>query len=173
MRWLWNKIASWGSLTTIEVYTNNNGNNVKRILGDSGSSASSKSGEPSYITDKGNSWSFQKIPYVTGVITSFEMNVLMRQGRLYEAQYIRLTGVQSVLFKAAGLRRTHSGLRGNGSVFGNGVCRILWMQKQEKAIGTQAIAGCRSDGKASLCCFDMDYPLPESGEAQQEMMETV
>ena len=84
------QIASWGSLTTVEVYANDNGNSV-RILGGSGSSSSSKSSEPSYITDDVID-EFSRIPYVTGVSPVLEMNVLMRQGA-YEAQYISLTGV--------------------------------------------------------------------------------
>ena len=85
------QIASWGSLTTIEVYANDNGSSVRIVGGSSLSSSSSKSGDTSYITDEVIA-DFQKIPYVTGVSPVLEMNVLMRQGA-YEAQYISLTGV--------------------------------------------------------------------------------
>ena len=60
------QIASWGSLTTIEVYANDNGSSVRIIGGSSLSSSSSKSGDSSYITDEVIA-DFQKIPYVTGV----------------------------------------------------------------------------------------------------------
>ena len=74
------QIASWGSLTTIEVYANDNGSSAVRIVGGSSlSSSSSKSGDSSYITDEVIA-DFQKIPYVTGVSPVLEMNVLMRQG---------------------------------------------------------------------------------------------
>ena len=43
------QIASWGSLPTVEVYANDNGNSV-RILGGSCSSSPSQSSEPSYLT---------------------------------------------------------------------------------------------------------------------------
>lgn len=146
------QIASWGSLTTIEVYANNNGNNV-RILGDSGSSASSKSGEPSYITDEVIA-DFQKIPYVTGVSPVLEMNVLMRQGA-YEAQYIRLTGVSQSYLKQLDLGEGRiPGLRGNG----NGLWKWSFAEfyeckNRKRLLGHRRIAGCGSDGKAGLCCF--------------------
>ena len=78
------QIASWGSLTTIEVYANDNGSSVRIVGGSSLSSSSSKSSEPSYITDDVID-EFSRIPYVTGVSPVLEMNVLMRQGA-YEAQ---------------------------------------------------------------------------------------
>ena len=46
------QIASWGSLTTIEVYANDNGSSVRIVGGSSLSSSSSKSGDSSYITDE-------------------------------------------------------------------------------------------------------------------------
>ena len=81
------QIASWGSLTTVEVYANDNGNSV-RILGGSGSSSSSKSSEPSYITDDVID-EFSRIPYVTGGISGPGNECADAPGA-YEAQYISL-----------------------------------------------------------------------------------
>ena len=85
------QISSWGSLTTINVYSGSSYGNAVVVGGSGGSSSGSKSSDPTYITDDVIG-QFESIPYVTGVSPVLEINVLMRQGA-YEAQYMTLQGV--------------------------------------------------------------------------------
>ena len=81
------QISSWGSLTTISVYSSDSGGMSYRA----GSGGSGKSSEPNYITDEVVE-SFQRLDHVTGVSPVLDVNVVMRQGA-YEVQYLTLRGV--------------------------------------------------------------------------------
>ena len=156
------QIASWGSLTTVEVYANDNGNSV-RILGGSGSSSSSKSSEPSYITDDVID-EFSRIPYVTGVSPVLEMNVLMRQGA-YEAQYISLTGVSQSYLKQLNLGEGRIPAPGEmGMVFGNGVLQRFTNAKTGKGYwDTGELPDVDLMGKPIFVVFDMDAYYQSQG----------
>ena len=71
------QIASWGSLTTIEVYSQSSGGGMQ-MMGAAMSSQNSES-EPNYITDKVIDH-FKRISHVTGVSPVLNMNGVMRQG---------------------------------------------------------------------------------------------
>ncbi len=81
------QISSWGSLTTINVYSGSSYGNAVMI----GGGGSSKSSDPTYITDDVIE-QFGRLPHVSGVSPVLEINVVMRQGA-YEAQYLSLMGV--------------------------------------------------------------------------------
>ena len=107
------QIASWGSLTTIEVYANDNGSLCKIVDGPSLLLPHLVLG-PSYITDEAIA-DFQKIPLCNRGFGT-EMNVLMRQGA-YEPVY-QFNWCQPVLFRTIELRRrTHPGFWRNGNGF--------------------------------------------------------
>ena len=155
------QIASWGSLTTIEVYANDNGSSVRIVGGSSLSSSSSKSGDTSYITDEVIA-DFQKIPYVTGVSPVLEMNVLMRQGA-YEAQYISLTGVSQSYLEQLNLGEGRIPASGEmGMVFGNGVLQRFTNAKTGKGYwDTGELPDVDLMGKPVFVVFDMDaYATP-------------
>lgn len=78
------QIASYGSLTTIDVRPKDTG-------GYSGAGSSSKSSEPLYLTDEIME-KFSKIPHVTGLSPILQLEVVLRQG-VWEANYITLKGV--------------------------------------------------------------------------------
>lgn len=85
------QISSWGSLTTINVYSGASYGNAIVVGGSGGGSSSGKSPDPTYITDEVIE-EFEKLPHVSGVSPVLEVNVIMRQG-VYEAQYVTLQGV--------------------------------------------------------------------------------
>ena len=157
------QIASWGSLTTIEVYANDNGSSVRIIGGSSLSSSSSKSGDSSYITDEVIA-DFQKIPYVTGVSPVLEMNVLMRQGA-YEAQYISLTGVSQSYLEQLNLGEGRIPASGEmGMVFGNGVLQRFTNAKTGKGYwDTGELPDVDLMGKPVFVVFDMDAYYQSQG----------
>ena len=69
------QISSWGSLTTINVYSGSSYGNAVMI----GGGGSSKSSDPTYITDDVIE-QFGRLPHVSGVSPNLEINVVMRQG---------------------------------------------------------------------------------------------
>ena len=81
------QISSWGSLTTINVYSGSSYGGAVMA----GGGGSSKSSDPTYITDDVIA-QFGRLPHVSGVSPVLEINVVMRQGA-YEAQYLSLMGV--------------------------------------------------------------------------------
>lgn len=87
------QIASWGSLTTIDVRSGDSYGQSYAVSiggGSSGMSSGSKS-EPNYITDEVIE-KFSRLEHVTGTSPVLSINVLLRQGA-YEAQYETIQGV--------------------------------------------------------------------------------
>ena len=114
------QIASWGSLTTIEVYSQSSGGGMQ-MMGAAMSSQNSES-EPNYITDKVID-NFKRIPHVTGVSPVLNMNVVMRQGA-YISTYVQLKGVSQSYLEQLELAEGRLPQPGElGLVFGNGVIR--------------------------------------------------
>ncbi len=83
------QIASWGSLTTIEVRSDSMyGGGYSVSIGGGGSDSKT---EPKYITDEVIE-QFTRLKYVDGVSPELSINVLMKQGA-YQAEYMTLKGV--------------------------------------------------------------------------------
>lgn len=93
------QIASWGSLTTIDVRSGDSYGQSYAVSIGGGSSGMSSGGksEPNYITDEVIE-KFSRLEHVTGTSPVLSINVLMRQGA-YEAQYETIQGVGPAYFE--------------------------------------------------------------------------
>lgn len=155
------QIASWGSLTTIEVYGQNSGGGMGMI--GAVSSAQSGEDEPNYITDKVID-SFKRIPHVTGVSPVLNMNVVMRQGA-YISTFVQLKGVSQSYLEQLDLGEGRIPEQGElGLVFGNGVIRDFTNAKTGKGFwDTGEMPDVDPMGKPMFVIFDMDAYYQSQG----------
>lgn len=155
------QIASWGSLTTIEVYSQSSGGGMQ-MMGAAVSSQNSES-EPNYITDKVID-NFKRIPHVTGVSPVLNMNVVMRQGA-YISTYIQLKGVSQSYLEQLELAEGRLPQPGElGLVFGNGVIRDFTNAKTGKGYwDTGEMPDVDPMGKPMFVIFDMDAYYQSQG----------
>lgn len=162
------QIASWGSLTTIEVYSQSSGGGMQ-MMGAAMSSQNSES-EPNYITDKVID-NFKRIPHVTGVSPVLNMNVVMRQGA-YISTYVQLKGVSQSYLEQLELAEGRLPQPGElGLVFGNGVIRDFTNAKTGKGYwDTGEMPDVDPMGKPMFVIFDMDayYQSQGSGSSSDE-----
>ena len=155
------QIASWGSLTTIEVYSQSSGGGMQ-MMGAAVSSQNSES-EPNYITDKVID-NFKRIPHVTGVSPVLNMNVVMRQGA-YISTYVQLKGVSQSYLEQLELAEGRLPQPGElGLVFGNGVIRDFTNAKTGKGYwDTGEMPDVDPMGKPMFVIFDMDVYYQSQG----------
>lgn len=155
------QIASWGSLTTIEVYSQSSGGGMQ-MMGAAMSSQNSES-EPNYITDKVIDI-FKRIPHVTGVSPVLNMNVVMRQGA-YISTYVQLKGVSQSYLEQLELAEGRLPQPGElGLVFGNGVIRDFTNAKTGKGYwDTGEMPDVDPMGKPMFVIFDMDAYYQSQG----------
>ena len=155
------QIASWGSLTTIEVYSQSSGGGMQ-MMGAAMSSQNSES-EPNYITDKVID-NFKRIPHVTGVSPVLNMNVVMRQGA-YISTYVQLKGVSQSYREQLELAEGRLPQPGElGLVFGNGVIRDFTNAKTGKGYwDTGEMPDVDPMGKPMFVIFDMDAYYQSQG----------
>ena len=155
------QIASWGSLTTIEVYSQSSGGGMQ-MMGAAMSSQNSES-EPNYITDKVID-NFKRIPHVTGVSPVLNMNVVMRQGA-YISTYVQLKGVSQSYLEQLELAEGRLPQPGElGLVFGNGVIRDFTISKTGKGYwDTGEMPDVDPMGKPMFVIFDMDAYYQSQG----------
>lgn len=155
------QIASWGSLTTIEVYSQSSGGGMQ-MMGAAMSSQNSES-EPNYITDKIID-NFKRIPHVTGVSPVLNMNVVMRQGA-YISTYVQLKGVSQSYLEQLELAEGRLPQPGElGLVFGNGVIRDFTNAKTGKGYwDTGEMPDVDPMGKPMFVIFDMDAYYQSQG----------
>ena len=155
------QIASWGSLTTIEVYSQSSGAGMQ-MMGAAMSSQNSES-EPNYITDKVID-NFKRIPHVTGVSPVLNMNVVMRQGA-YISTYVQLKGVSQSYLEQLELAEGRLPQPGElGLVFGNGVIRDFTNAKTGKGYwDTGEMPDVDPMGKPMFVIFDMDAYYQSQG----------
>lgn len=155
------QIASWGSLTTIEVYSQSSGGGMQ-MMGAAMSSQNSES-EPNYITDKVID-NFKRIPHVTGVSPVLNMNVVMRQGA-YISTYVQLKGVSQSYLEQLELAEGRLPQLGElGLVFGNGVIRDFTNAKTGKGYwDTGEMPDVDPMGKPMFVIFDMDAYYQSQG----------
>ena len=160
------QIASWGSLTTIEVYSQSSGGGMQ-MMGAALSSQNSES-EPNYITDKVID-NFKRIPHVTGVSPVLNMNVVMRQGA-YISSYVQLKGVSQSYLEQLELQEGRLPQPGElGLVFGNGVIRDFTNAKTGKGYwDTGEMPAVDPMGKPMFVIFDMDAYYQSQGSGSQE-----
>lgn len=152
------QIASYGSLTTIEVYTNGS------YGGNSSADSSGKSSEPKYITDDVIA-QFSRFPHVTGVSPVLELNVIMRQGA-YEAQYMTIRGVSQSFLKQLDVGEGRLPKPGEMSLFvGNTVRRQFYNAKTGKGFwDTGEMPDVDFMNKPMFVIFDMNaYYQSQSG----------
>ena len=155
------QIASWGSLTTIEVYSQSSGGGMQ-MMGAAMSSQNSES-EPNYITDKVID-NFKRIPHVTGVSPVLNMNVVMRQGA-YISTYVQLKGVSQSYLEQLELAEGRLPQPGElGLVFGKGVIRDFTNAKTGKGYwDTGEMPDVDPMGKPMFVIFDMDAYYQSQG----------
>lgn len=155
------QIASWGSLTTIEVYSQSSGGGMQ-MMGAAMSSQNSES-EPNYITDKVID-NYKRIPHVTGVSPVLNMNVVMRQGA-YISTYVQLKGVSQSYLEQLELAEGRLPQPGElGLVFGNGVIRDFTNAKTGKGYwDTGEMPDVDPMGKPMFVIFDMDAYYQSQG----------
>lgn len=155
------QIASWGSLTTIEVYSQSSGGGMQ-MMGAAMSSQNSES-EPNYITDKVID-NFKRIPHVTGVSPVLNMNVVMRQGA-YISTYVQLKGVSQSYLEQLELAEGRLPQPGElGLVFGNGVIRDFTNAKTGKGYwDTGEMPDVDPMEKPMFVIFDMDAYYQSQG----------
>lgn len=155
------QIASWGSLTTIEVYSQSSVGGMQ-MMGAAMSSQNSES-EPNYITDKVID-NFKRIPHVTGVSPVLNMNVVMRQGA-YISTYVQLKGVSQSYLEQLELAEGRLPQPGElGLVFGNGVIRDFTNAKTGKGYwDTGEMPDVDPMGKPMFVIFDMDAYYQSQG----------
>ena len=157
------QIASWGSLTTIQVSSQNSGGSMQIMGGSSGQ----KNGdtEPNYITDKVVD-SFKKLPHVTGVSPVLTMNVVMRQGA-YISTFVQLKGVSQSYLEQLNLGEGRIPASGElGLVFGNGVIRDFANAKTGKGYwDTGEMPDVDPMGKPMFVIFDVDAYYQSQGTA--------
>lgn len=151
------QIASWGSLTTIEVRSDSTygggGNAVAQAVG-GGSSSKTK---PKYLTDDVIS-KFAKLKYVDGVSPVLSINVMMTQGA-YQASYINLMGVnRQFMEQSLPLGQGNYPESGDtGLVMGNTVITQFSNSKTGKGYwDTGEVPDVDFFGKPLFVVFDMD-----------------
>ena len=152
------QIASWGSLTTIDVRSGDSYGQSYAVSiggGSSGMSSGSKS-EPNYITDEVIE-KFSRLEHVTGTSPVLSINVLMRQGA-YEAQYETIQGVGPAYFEQIKLGEGEYPQKGDtGLFFGNTVIQDFYNAKTGKGYwDTGELPDVDLMGRPFFVTFDMD-----------------
>lgn len=152
------QIASWGSLTTIDVRSGDSSGQSYAVSiggGSSGMSSGSKS-EPNYITDEVIE-KFSRLEHVTGTSPVLSINVLMRQGA-YEAQYETIQGVGPAYFEQIKLGEGEYPQKGDtGLFFGNTVIQDFYNAKTGKGYwDTGELPDVDLMGRPFFVTFDMD-----------------
>ena len=152
------QIASWGSLTTIDVRSGDSYGQSYAVSiggGSSGMSSGSKS-EPNYITDEVIE-KFSRLEHVTGTSPVLSINVLLRQGA-YEAQYETIQGVGPAYFEQIKLGEGESPQKGDtGLFFGNTVIQDFYNAKTGKGYwDTGELPDVDLMGRPFFVTFDMD-----------------
>ena len=152
------QIASWGSLTTIDVRSGDSYGQSYAVSiggGSSGMSSGSKS-EPNYITDEVIE-KFSRLEHVTGTSPVLSINVLLRQGA-YEAQYETIQGVGPAYFEQIKLGEGEYPQKGDtGLFFGNTVIQDFYNAKTGKGYwDTGELPDVDLMGRPFFVTFDMD-----------------
>ena len=152
------QIASWGSLTTIDVRSGDSSGQSYAVSiggGSSGMSSGSKS-EPNYITDEVIE-KFSRLEHVTGTSPVLSINVLLRQGA-YEAQYETIQGVGPAYFEQIKLGEGEYPQKGDtGLFFGNTVIQDFYNAKTGKGYwDTGELPDVDLMGRPFFVTFDMD-----------------
>ncbi len=152
------QIASWGSLTTIDVRSGVSYGQSYAVSiggGSSGMSSGSKS-EPNYITDEVIE-KFSRLEHVTGTSPVLSINVLLRQGA-YEAQYETIQGVGPAYFEQIKLGEGEYPQKGDtGLFFGNTVIQDFYNAKTGKGYwDTGELPDVDLMGRPFFVTFDMD-----------------
>ena len=152
------QIASWGSLTTIDVRSGDSYGQSYAVSiggGSSGMSSGSKS-EPNYITDEVIE-KFSRLEHVTGTSPVLSINVLLRQGA-YEAQYETIQGVGPAYFEQIELGEGEYPQKGDtGLFFGNTVIQDFYNAKTGKGYwDTGELPDVDLMGRPFFVTFDMD-----------------
>ena len=145
------QIASWGSLTTIDVSSDSGYGGAVSIRG-----GSSKNSDPKYITDEVIE-QFGRLPHVTGVSPVLELNVYLRQGA-YEATYVTLNGVSQSYLEQIDIGEGRLPEPGEmGLVVGNHVAQQFYNSKTGKGYwDTMEMPDVDFMGKPLFVIFDMD-----------------
>lgn len=157
------QIASWGSLTTIDVYSSESGGMF--MDGTSGS----KSSDPAYITDEVIE-KFSRVSHVTGVSPILSINVILRQGA-YENQYQTLQGVGQDMLKQIELGEGRLPEPGEmGLVVGNMVIQQFSNSKTGKGYwDTGELPDVQFMGKPVFAIFDTNaYYSSQNGSSSQD-----
>lgn len=152
------QIASWGSLTTIDVRSGDSYGQSYAVSIGGGSSGMSSGGksEPNYITDEVIE-KFSRLEHVTGTSPVLSINVLMRQGA-YEAQYETIQGVGPAYFEQIKLEEGEYPQKGDtGLFFGNTVIQDFYNAKTGKGYwDTGELPDVDLMGRPFFVTFDMD-----------------
>ena len=152
------QIASWGSLTTIDVRSGDSYGQSYAVSIGGGSSGMSSGGksEPNYITDEVIE-KFSRLEHVTGTSPVLSINVLMRQGA-YEAQYGTIQGVGPAYFEQIKLGEGEYPQKGDtGLFFGNTVIQDFYNAKTGKGYwDTGELPDVDLMGRPFFVTFDMD-----------------
>ena len=150
------QIASWGSLTTIDVRSGDSGQSYMMGIGGGASATSGSKSEPNYITDEVIE-SFARLDHVTGVSPVLSVNVLLRQGA-YEAQYETIYGVGPDYFAQIKVGEGNYPEKGdNGLFFGNTVIQDFYNAKTGKGYwDTGELPDVDLMGRPFFVTFDMN-----------------
>ena len=152
------QIASWGSLTTIDVRSGDSYGQSYAVSIGGGSSGMSSGGksEPNYITDEVIE-KFSRLEHVTGTSPVLSINVLLRQGA-YEAQYETIQGVGPAYFEQIKLGEGEYPQKGDtGLFFGNTVIQDFYNAKTGKGYwDTGELPDVDLMGRPFFVTFDMD-----------------
>ena len=152
------QIASWGSLTTIDVRSGDSYGQSDAVSIGGGSSGMSSGGksEPNYITDEVIE-KFSRLEHVTGTSPVLSINVLMRQGA-YEAQFETIQGVGPAYFEQIKLGEGEYPQKGDtGLFFGNTVIQDFYNAKTGKGYwDTGELPDVDLMGRPFFVTFDMD-----------------
>ena len=152
------QIASWGSLTTIDVRSGDSYGQSYAVSIGGGSSGMSSGGksEPNYITDEVIE-KFSRLEHVTGTSPVLSINVLMRQGA-YEAQYETIQGVGPAYFEQIKLGEGEYPQKGDtGLFFGNTVIQDFYNAKTGKGYwDTGELPDVDLMGRPFFVTFDLD-----------------
>ena len=148
------QIASYGSLTTIEISSPDSNGDYYAIGGGSSSGTSSSSSEPRYITDDVIK-KLKTLDHVTGISPVLSTNVILRQGA-YEATYINLEGVGEDYFKQMKIGQGSYPKPGDSTLFfGNTVIQNFENSKTGKGYWeTGELADIDFLGKPFFVIFD-------------------
>ncbi|MCD7909823.1 MAG: ABC transporter permease [Clostridium sp.] len=152
------QIASWGSLTTIEVRSGDSYGQSYAVSvgGGAGSTSGGSKSEPNYITDEMIE-KFSRLEHVTGISPVLSINVLLRQGA-YEAQYETIQGVGPAYFEQIKLGEGEYPQKGDtGLFFGNTVIQDFYNAKTGKGYwDTGELPDVDLLGRPFFMTFDMD-----------------